>query len=612
MIASRFSCFLALLLALAASRADAQAVRTEGSTVFVNEVPCVVLKSANGGLSPAKRAVVLAGNLEKVGTQGIWVKKSKKTYVLISGESPLLYVTPLEARANKTSAASLAQQWARRLTAAGELPGIKLDKAAFRLPPGETRSAAMVGSQVREVVVSVDQPQVAVAERKNGRIVIQTIRPGTATVTLNGSTATETIQVVVQPYAASLPQTLEATVSGPVVDSETIRDVIYGAVRTKLATQPSSSVRFNIPKIEQPLTAMTSRIYRVHLHANAPGTFEAQGYADVVVRNVALDFIRETELWYCNHPENVTAPGNLFGGRLVRSAPVRMLYHHINESRQTLAIQVLVVNDSDSPARVMVIPGDADPVKNPVKAGYDAGDQFMKGWIRNSGEVLTVPARTTLPISLRQLRPKDTMSGLCYLRLIEGGPESVLVRTDALSQYAADSHTQRAMKSSTPWRETGLRAASVNEQRLAGLSDHVYPKPFRDPEPLNFSVLDQVRVVTVGERPLTSSTGLKLDGNFGVIYTIQANLANPTDLPVRIEIVFEASAGYTGGLFMMDNRYLRTPLLQPKGNFELEKITLAPGQKRTVTIRTIPLSGASYPIRIWVAQAGYKASLVGG
>jgi hypothetical protein len=186
----------------------------------------------------------------------------------------------------------------------------------------------------------------------------------------------------------------------------------------------------------------------------------------------------------------------------------------------------------------------------------------------------------------------------------------LLVRADARPDLVTDAKLARALRSPTPWREVGARQATEQEQTEGVLSEHIYPEPFKEYEQVNFSVTDLFRSLAIGEKPIQSGTGAKkLDGNFGVIYTFRLNLFNPTDRAASVEIVFESSAGYTGGLFVINENYRKTPLLQPRQRYELERIPLAPGQSRRVVIRTVPLSGASYPARIFVAQAGYSRSL---
>ena len=140
-----------------------------------------------------------------------------------------------------------------------------------------------------------------------------------------------------------------------------------------------------------------------------------------MVHNLGLPQVKDEQLWYSNDPESVVRPGALFSSTLKLGSPVRFLYHHINASTDGMYLGVQAINDSDSAAKVMIIPGDSKPDRNPVRAGLKAARSVSAGVdVFGSGEVVTIPAHETLPISLRRLLPGETMSGLCSLRLLSG------------------------------------------------------------------------------------------------------------------------------------------------------------------------------------------------
>jgi hypothetical protein len=133
---------------------------------------------------------------------------------------------------------------------------------------------------------------------------------------------------------------------------------------------------------------------------------------------------------------------------------------------------------------------------------------------------------------------------------------------------------------------------------------HVYPNPFKEGE-VSYAVGGKYGFFRLGERAIKRADNLKsLDGNFGVTYQITANLGNPTTEATEVEMVFEASAGYTGALFVVNGQVVRTPLLQPKTEAQIMKFHLGPGLNRTVNILTFPLSGSSYPATLTFRPVG--------
>src|SRR5262249_502460 len=155
-----------------------------------------------------------------------------------------------------------------------------------------------------------------------------------------------------------------------------------------------------------------ARTIPVRVKVKGPDSLPSEGVVQVVLRNKGIAARPESELWYCNDPENIKGPGTLFSASLRAEQPARMLYHHPNASFGGLYVEVVAINDSDAPASLHLIPGDSDPDKNPVLAGIDAGEKFFRNYVRNSGEIVSLPAHSTLPIAMRRLAPHETMSGL--------------------------------------------------------------------------------------------------------------------------------------------------------------------------------------------------------
>jgi hypothetical protein len=320
---------------------------------------------------------------------------------------------------------------------------------------------------------------------------------------------------------------------------------------------------------------------------------------NVLVRNLGIVARKDAELWYSNDPENVKQAGPLFSSELRANTPIRLLYHHINASTSPLFIRVQVVNDSDEEAQIALMPGDCNPDKNPVRAGLKAALQYFQAWTTASGEVVTIPPRSTIPLSLRRLGVGDTMSGLCGLRLISG-PRTVLLRTDAWPPFRLEPSWAPALVSSAPWREVGAHPINDFDRAPFQPSLHVYPNPYRVEE-VQYTVGGRYGFVRIGQKPIARQDRTsQLDGNFGVIYNIRASVDNRTTQSTEVEVVFESSAGYSGGIFYVDGQVVETPLMQPKAESRIARFRIEPGATRRFEIVTLPLSGSSYPSTITI------------
>ena len=87
-----------------------------------------------------------------------------------------------------------------------------------------------------------------------------------------------------------------------------------------------------------------------------------------------------------------------------------------------------------------------------------------------------------------------------------------------------------------------------------------------------------------------------LAGNYGVLYTVNVTLTNPTPQPRPIVLLFEAGAGEAAGIFTVnDGPSLLINPIYPPSKSQIAKFTLQPGEIRIVRVRTLPLSGSAYP-----------------
>lgn len=586
---------------------EAQSVRASGATLYVNESPVLTLKATVAGSGPERRVKAVAERLREA-PQGaeFAIKGVGKSRTLLAGSAVILDIGPAEAAAQRRPAADLAVQWLGAIRAALNLPPLRLGVQEVVMPVGGKRSVPFVGSEALAARYTVTPEGSVRLGRDDTGLVVQGVSAADATVELTSESGTASLRVRVVPFAASFPQTVNLAVTGNPATAESVVGALEGAVRQQLQALPGRKIVVQAPK-NVAVASGSTRTVTVDVKVTAPGALPAEGKVTVNVTNEGLRHDKERELWYCNDPESLKGPSTLFRATLRASSPVRMLYHHVNESQEPLFFTVDVHNPSDQPARVVVVPGDSPPDKNPVRAGVLAADPFFQAWNVGSGEVVTIPPQSRLPLSLRRLKPKETASGLCYLHLLPGGPASLPVHADATDPYELNADWQAAETNPAPWREVGMPAlGSIGQERQSNL---VFPNPFRT-EDLIYRVGGPFGFIRIGQKPIARRDGGRpLDGNFGVVYQIEVTLTNPTAAPANVEVVFEASAGYSGGLFYVDGEYQKKPLLQPKAESLLSKVRLAPGENKTVRISTIPLSGSSYPATIIVRPVSTMAPL---
>jgi hypothetical protein len=593
---------IAFLICLVSSLCAAANVRVEGVTLVVNEVPVLAFRSEGGG----QRVSSVATALQSLdGTEKVVVTKNRRDYSVMVGDVVIAGLSD-EAAFRDIPSQKLAHEWAARLSYAFSLPPLRVTSSSVKLGVGAVQTIGIVGSMVPFSEIRAGNDAIVKARRTEGRVELMALKPGKTTVSISSGNATQDVGVEVQAWAATLPQTLELNVSGAPATSSTLKSAIAGVIQTQLVTADGANIAFKVPSLTD-LGPGVTRTFTVPIRVSAVDNLQSTGTVNVVVHNLGLPQAKDDALWYSNNPESIVRPGALFSANLKLGAQVRLLYHHQNSSNTAMYLRVQAINDSDTPARLLIIPGDSNPDRNPVRAGLKAADQFVRAWMYGSGEVVTIPAHETLPISLRRILVGETVSGLCSIRLVSG-PTDLQVRTDAWPPFQVDHLWESALWSSTPWRVVGTSPMNDYDRAPYEPSEHIYPDPYRE-DSVSYRVGGRFGVCRIGQKPISRQDDQqRLDGNFGVIYRIDAEISNPTAQTTDVEVVFEASAGYSGALFIVNGDYLVTPLLQPKDETRIARFHLKPGARQQFLITTLPVSGGSYPATITIRPVQFGAT----
>ncbi len=89
---------------------------------------------------------------------------------------------------------------------------------------------------------------------------------------------------------------------------------------------------------------------------------------------------------------------------------------------------------------------------------------------------------------------------------------------------------------------------------------------------MDYTVGRRYGFLLLGQKPISGEDHTNnLDGNFGVFSQIKAKIQNPTSTSTDVDLMFEASAGYMGGIFIIDGKLVQTRLLNPKSSIRLAR-----------------------------------------
>lgn len=583
--------------------AFAQSHRADGASVVVNEVAVLTIRTPMGRTTPAQRALAVVANLERTRGREPALSLEGENISIVRGSVAVVRITPQEAKANGMSVTDLARRWLDNLQQALALPPLQFEVTATSVVAGQEISVKLLGSRARGAALATSDPSLLQARIERALVSLRGVAKGRVRLTAQAGDATATLEVAIVPLAANLPQRLETTVTGRPANAAVVRAAALAAISAKLVAEPGAQIRV-VSTDADSIVGGYQRTVRARLSVTAPDAAPVEGEVSLLVRNLGLAKSPEAELWYCNDPENVTGPGRLFEAELVAGRPVRMLYHHMNRAERRLAISVTVSNPSEKPALVALSLGDGIPHRDPVIVGADAGLSYLRDWTTGSSVVLEVPSRSSVPLALRVLSTHQTASGLVRIQLLEGGAESLAVRTDALETAQLLPAWAAATTHEQPWGAAGPRALTAGDLDPISGTEHVYPSPRREIT-VEHTVGGRYTHIRVGQAPIgATNPERKLQGNFGVLYDVTVELVNPTESEAHVEFAFEASAGYSAALFAFGSEIVRIPPIRPKEEAIFRRATVPPGERRRVSFVTVPLSGSSYPATLIVRPAG--------
>lgn len=587
------------------------------ASLIINGHPAATLRTFEAGLGPEARIDLVVKRLQALVAAGLAGgevtahKADGKTWGVRARGSYLILALPEEAQAQGMSSETLARLWAAAIARQLAQAPLTLSDSGLTIPFGETRTVTVTGAVAPLSVAATDSDShitqsVWVSGRRT--LSIRGVSPGRGSIVVSGEGATVSLPVVVMKYAARVAPAVTFTVTGqPSAPIDLVTQAVYGGLARAVDAEPGAQLRLvTTPQIKAALPVGGQVTVHVPLHIAGPDLLPVEAGAEVTVVNQDLIQRPATALFYSNNPEQVKHGQALFAGRLQPFKPVRLDYHHQNESGGMLVFHAELINGSDAPASVQIISGLSLPGADTVQVGRRAGAAFLKAMDGNQGLVLQIPPHARVPVVTQRFAAGLTVSGIVQMQQINGPLNAVTLR------IAADDD------------QTAL-ASPVGRVLLAALGGSGGAPPLPDmptdygqavPLPpasatifaapqinmsANYAVGGRWAYVRIGHTDsLLDETGkLKLFGNYGADYEVSLTLTNPTTAPRIVGLFFAPEAGSAAGVFRVDGGpVLEFSPISPPAEPEIARYTLAPGETRAVKLQTIPLNGSSYPLSV--------------
>lgn len=588
----------AVLPGFVSSGAD---VWANGPTLIINELPILTIRGKATAISEKEQAAYFVKSLStyKSGEKVTTAFGNGVGRIFLGGRS-VFTITKAEAQAQLSTIESVTELWAGRISKALASPPLNIPKEGFVVAKGRPITIPLTGSEARLATISQEPAGRAKIERKIGEVVVTPNDLGKVKLNISGSTAVKTLTVNALAAACEFPNRIVLQVMGQPANETTVLSTLRTAIYTRLDAPLGATITANFPNVK-PIAPGERIVFPIKVTVDALERASVTGTVNVVIENKGGGRSFEDELWYSNEPENIFETGQIYWGKFRSGSPVRLLAHHYSRSQQPLIIQYAIVNRGNVPASMVAIIGDTQPVKNPTLAGYQAGNLFFQNWLSHNAEVLSLPPNSAVPIITRVMNPGETISALASLHLLGVGESDVVLVANAINMSEISPYWLPGRNFAQPWQFA--RAIPITDFHfpVIGQPKHTYPNPLRQ-ESFEYQAGGRFAFIRIGEKAIAGTEDQqRLLGNFGVQYLIEGTVSNPKATKQKVKIEFEASAGYSGAIFLVNGKYIDARLLQSKEQRSLWEQTLEPGQSEIIRIETIPLSGAHYPATITVS-----------
>jgi hypothetical protein len=431
------------------------------------------------------------------------------------------------------------------------------------------------GAARGDIKVALDAPHAKAEMVRPGVIRLTGLTPGRGrvTVTRDGATAASAF-LVLKPAGSVSPVQVEVT--GTAIPKDLLDDMVDAEARRVIRLEPGAWFTMKSrPKVPTVWTRGDTLNYKVPVRLAGPNYLSVETQLDIRIRRVALPKPQDVALYYSNNPETIRGPQALFWHSLREQAPARLLYHHQNLGTKPLNLAVDITNNGAAEARVQVVNGAAAPSMDTVLVGHQATYKFMKLLQTGTGVIVRIPGKSTRRIFVNRLRAGDTMSGLMLVRPLQDSDLTLSMRAEDVDRPTT------AFTASNP------------------ATDTVFPTPDKTLD-FSYTVGGQWAYVPIGRYPVKNGEGVALDGNYGVVYTVRLHLENPTAKKADVRVIFEPRAGEARAVFLINGALTETPSTFPPAEVRIMTVPLAPRQKKTVTLVTMPAAGGSYPAALIV------------
>ena len=579
-----------LFLACAVASHAVPRVQVQGRDVFV--AGSVVFRGSS--TTQAETVTQRISNALDMGASAgsVAIKGQRRNYsVWMSGQ----LISSYEGRPAK----SMAMSFAAKLKRAAAQPAVKMPAPGMVVPFGDSRTITVSGYGVSDSEMSVMQSDMAPVvdakfDRTTKKLTIKSLNIGETTVVLAGPDGEDRLAIKVRPWAGHVGYGGTVGVMGSVVSASLIKRAVTSAIYRHTSRQPQAVVNIKyLTPMNRSLHEGKKLTVTAKVNITAPNSLPVNYTANIPVRNLSILSARETVLRVSNNPETVKSVGRLFEGTVLPGRSTRLLYHHLNETGRTTWIRVELSNPSDRPRTLQLIGATPAARIDPLQLGAVAGKEFLSRLFGQQGMVITIRPRSKMNLFTQRVPNKLSSSGVIQMTMGSDIDTPCGLRVSLDGRPPVDSATE-LLAASLP-QDISVMDGTIYEK------DSVYETSHKSIK-ASYEVGKAWQFIRIGEHAVVDKHGNKLFGNYGVVYSVDIDMYNPSDVMKKVRVSLEPSGGLADAAFAIGGDMVQLGVLQPNRDYTVKILVLQPGQRRQIKIHTMPLAGSNYPVTLVVGS----------
>ncbi|MCS7224878.1 MAG: hypothetical protein NZ959_10030 [Armatimonadetes bacterium] len=537
------------------------------------------------GSSASERASLLVDTLQRallfgLSPDAIAVIKVKGGFqVTLSGQT-LLVADRIEARRAKSLPASLANHWASQIRSVLSQPSLAVEATDCLVAVGETYRLTLLGSAKGPITVQIIPDHIAAAgsDEPSSTVYIKGVAPGRGRVIISRQNRSLQLPLRVAHRAVRVAQPPTAFVSGSTVPLRLLTEAVENALRLSLETRLGAEWAYDPPTVNGSIPG--SLILRVR--ASGPDLLPFDQPIALSIRPFSQTPGDAKALVISNDPETFYEPGSLLQGSIAPSFTIRLLSHHRNGMNRTVHLALQIINASDVPTWISLRGSVSGPAQSELSVGHIATRDYLTSLMSDSAIRLQIPPQTVYSLFPMAMGPGLTATHILDIRNEDG------------SQLF-----YRLMASPRPVPKVSpLEGSSLSD--LFGINDYHarFVETTKEVEGTHRAG-QRWTYISIGKDGIRHPDGIKrLQGNYGVIYRVRLHFVNETDRVHLATAEVEAAGGVARGALVVDGRLVQLPTLQSHQRWPLTSFELNPGERRTVSLVTLPAPGSFYPLHI--------------